>query len=82
LARENFIRVAMSCSQSFRNGGWDASVYSSSVEYFAEGPGTKPEIARLREQAQHMRAKIQEQEMELEDERARIGRRDDHIEEL
>ncbi|KAJ1388842.1 hypothetical protein B484DRAFT_409516 [Ochromonadaceae sp. CCMP2298] len=72
----------MSCGQSFRNGGWDANVYSSSVEYFAEGPGTKPEIARLREQSERMRAKIQEQEGELELERKCVCRRDGRVAEL
>ncbi|KAJ1403087.1 hypothetical protein B484DRAFT_405205 [Ochromonadaceae sp. CCMP2298] len=72
----------MSCSQSFRNGGWDVNVYSSSAEYFEEDKGSEATCARLREAAKRMQDKIQEQEGELRLERDRVCGRDACIAEL
>ncbi|KAJ1392548.1 hypothetical protein B484DRAFT_408463 [Ochromonadaceae sp. CCMP2298] len=72
----------MSCSQPFRNGGWDVSVYSSSAEYFAEDKGAEAECARLREAAKRMQVKIQQQEGDLELERERGVRTDGRVAEL
>jgi chromosome segregation ATPase len=68
--------------QSFRNGGWDASIYSSPEEYFAEEKGGEAEVAKLREQAKRMSKQIRKQESELGAQDRRLLEQEGEIKEL